>query len=52
MNLIISTKDAKILYYASKCHTAELVEKIINAYNDNSLEDSEKRIKLADTLQL
>lgn len=46
MKFIISTKDANIIRYASKYHTADLVEKIINAYNDNSLEDSEKKEKI------
>ena len=46
MNFIISTKDAKIIYYSTKCHTAELIDKILKAYNDNSLDDSEKKDKI------
>lgn len=41
-----SIKDAKIAYYAKKYHTEALVEKIFKAYNDNDIEDSEKKKKI------
>ncbi len=36
----LSVKDVKIIYYAQKYHTDELVRNIFTAYDDNEMEDS------------
>lgn len=41
-----SIKDAKIPYYAARYHTTDLVDKIFTAYNDYSMDDSEKKKKI------
>jgi len=41
-----SIKDAKIAYYAAKYHTADLVNKILSTYHDNSIDDKKKKYKI------
>lgn len=41
-----SVKDVKIIYYAKKYHTDELVRNIFTAYDDNEMEDSKKKEKI------
>lgn len=41
-----SVKDAKIVYYAKKYHTNELIQKIMTTYNDNEMDDDKKKVKI------
>jgi hypothetical protein len=45
-NMSFSVKDAKVLYYAKKYRTDELVQKIFTSYDDNEMEDSPKKEKI------